>query len=364
VEKRFHHIEARGIAVVLDLLIGHIRSFEVETGGRILRPLHTAPWVNEEIEDPALPPRIRFLSGDFFCAPFSENDITGEQRHGPPANSEWRPCGEVERRDGVTLARYELAARVEEAILTKELILRDGHPFLYQRHIFTGGRGRVPVSNHAMTRLPSGGALSFSEKRFGELPATLQEPDPARGRSIFQKSVRFADISRMPLENGASADLRHYPIAEKHEDFVTLVEKPSNVLGWTAALRTDAADVTLSLKNPTELPITCLWYSNGGRYYAPWNGRHIGVLGIEEGRSYLNAGHKASIAPNPFTAAGIPTAIDLLPGGSVSVRHVLGGLQTNGWQSVREIVSQGDRLCLQGDDGSYIRVPFNGSFLR
>jgi hypothetical protein len=364
-DQRLHRIEARGVAVVLDLLIGNIRSFEIDAGDKILTPLHTAPWVHEEINDPSLPARIRFLSGDFFCAPFSENDITRTQRHGPPANSEWRPCGNVERRDGATVARYELVARIEGATLVKELTLRDGHPFLYQRHIFTGGHGRVPVSNHAMAWFGSaGGALSFSEKWFGELPASLQEPDPARGRSIFEKNVRFHDVTRMPLADGASADLRHYPIADKHEDFVTLVEKPGNMLGWTSALRSDVGDLTLSLKNPTELPITCLWYSNGGRYYAPWNGRHVGVLGIEEGRSYLNAGHKASIASNPHATMGIPTALDLSPGGSVSVRHVLAGVQANGWRRVRNVIAQGESLCLQADDGASIRVPFDGLFLK
>jgi hypothetical protein len=77
----------------------------------------------------------------------------------------------------------------------------------------------------------------------------------------------------------------------------------------------------------------------------------------------LNAGHKASIAPNPYTAMGIPTALDLSPRGSASVRHVLGGVQANGWRSVRNVVSQGDSLCLTGDDGSRVRVPFDGSFL-
>jgi hypothetical protein len=363
-DQRFHRIEARGVAVVLDMLIGNIRSFEIDAGGKILRPLHTAPWVDEEIEDPSLPSRIRFLSGDFFCAPFSENDITGAQRHGPPANSEWRRYGKVERSDGAIVARYELAVPVEGATLVKELTLRDGHPFLYQRHVFTGGHGRIPVSNHAMAWFGSGGgSLSFSKKWFGELPATVQEPDPALGRSIFKKSVRFEDTSRMPLENGALADLHRYPVADRHEDFVTLVEKPDTRLGWTAAVRADVGDMMLSLKNPMELPITCLWYSNGGRYYAPWNGRHVGVLGIEEGRSYLNAGHKASTGPNAHTAMGIPTALDLSANGKVSVRHVLGGLPANGWRGVRDIAAEDKSLRLQGDDGSYIRVPFDGSFL-
>src|ERR1700689_5342147 len=51
-DQRLHRIEPRRVAVVLDLLIGNIRSFEIDAGDKILTPLHTAPWVHEEIDDP------------------------------------------------------------------------------------------------------------------------------------------------------------------------------------------------------------------------------------------------------------------------------------------------------------------------
>ena len=65
-----------------------------------------------------------------------------------------------------------------------------------------------------------------------------------------------------------------------------LVEAPGSELGWAAAMRDDAADILLSLKNPADFPVTMLWLSNGGRDYPPWNGRNVGVLGIEEGRAW------------------------------------------------------------------------------
>jgi hypothetical protein len=71
----------------------------------------------------------------------------------------------------------------------------------------------------------------------------------------------------------------------------------------------------------------------------------------------------ASLAPNPHSAMRIPTALDLSPGGSTSVRHVLGGVQTSNWRSMRDAVIRGDRLCMAADDGSRVDVPFDGSFL-
>src|SRR5690606_31363163 len=105
-------------------------------------------------------------------------------------------------------------------------------------------------------------------------PDTPLEPDPGRGRSTLQYPARFTDLAAVPLAGGGHADLREYPPAERHEDFVMLVEAPGASLGWAAALRRDEGDIFLSLKNPAQLPVTMLWFSNGGRDYAPWNSRH------------------------------------------------------------------------------------------
>ncbi|TIV96117.1 MAG: hypothetical protein E5V74_20975, partial [Mesorhizobium sp.] len=66
-------INAKGISVSLDLAVGHIAAMEVEADGRVLKPLHRAPWVGSPSETlPAnLPEGTVRLSGDFLCAPFS-----------------------------------------------------------------------------------------------------------------------------------------------------------------------------------------------------------------------------------------------------------------------------------------------------
>ncbi len=363
--ERFHRIAAAGIALTVDLAVGHIRNFAIQTGGRTLTPLHTAPWVDDPAitDDPEIVPNLKYLSGDFFCAAFGGNDVEADTPpHGWPANSPWRVVGE-ERSGGAVTVRFELEKRVMGARLTKALTLRDGHPFLYERHVFSGGAGAVSVSNHAMTHFSGEGRLSFSPKAFGELPEMTQESDPARGRSLFATDRRFTDLGQLPLADGTTADLHHYPVGERHEDFVMLVEAPESRLGWAAAVRPDDGDIMLSLKNPEEVPVTFLWFSNGGRVYKPWNGRHLGVLGIEEARAYSAYGHAASIAPNPLSKAGIPTALTLLPDGSVAVRHVIGGVPLpEGWTRVVAIHPGSDSLVLRGDGGE-VRVPFDAAFL-
>lgn len=362
---RFHTLRAEGIKITLDLAAGHLRSLEIDHDGHLIKPLHTAPWVDDAAvqNDPGIPVVLKHLSGDFFCVPFGESDVDGGPPHGWSANSSWRFEGEKTIPGGKT-ARFVLDRDVHGARLVKELALRDGHPFLYVSHRFNGGSGEISVASHAMTRFETRGRLSFSAKAFADLPVEQTEPDPAKGRSVFARSTRFTNLSKLPLADGGTVDLHDYPIAERHEDFVMLVEASREEFGWTAAARLDQGDVVLSLKNPADFPVTFLWFSHEGRDYAPWNGRHRGVLGIEEGRAFSIYGHAASIKANPLSEAGIPTSITLDPNGSVTVRHVLGGIPLPaGWRDIEAIQIAQDRLSLTNPDGATVEHPFDDAFL-
>lgn len=365
--ERLHEVEAEGVRLVVDLDVGHLRAFEIRRGGRLVTPLHTAPWVGtgeaEAAEDAA--PNLRRLSGDFLCAPFGTNDVEAAPLHGWPANSAWDVLDVAPHPGGGAVARYRLRRPVFGAVVTKELALRDGHPFLYQRHVFSGGTGSLPVASHAMTRFGAGGGrLSFSRKLWGETPAVGLEPDPARGIGALRYPARFERLDAVPGRNGETLDLGRYPLAERNEDFAVLVEDPANPLGWAAAVRPDAADVVLSLKHPATLPVTMLWFSNGGRFYPPWSGRHRGVLGIEEGRSYGGAGHRASASANPMNAEGVATALALSPEGEAEIRHVLGGAPLGGgWGSVASVEAGPDALDLAGANGARMTLPFDAAFL-
>ena len=146
------------------------------------------------------------------------------------------------------------------ARVLKELTLRDSHPFLYQRHIFEGGTGAVPVANHAMVRLPTGARISYSPKRWAETPTAPLEGDPSRGRSILAYPARSTDLTSVPRADGGTVDLTAYPIDQGHEDFAMLLEADGSPLGWSAVVRSGEGDMALMLKNPARLPITMLWY--------------------------------------------------------------------------------------------------------
>jgi hypothetical protein len=338
----------------------------VTRDGRTVSPLHRAPWADEPgpIEGTAEAPHLARLSGDFLCAPFAAADVEPAPAHGWPANAPWRAIGARADGQGGFTASFVLVRPVMGARVSKHLTVRDGHPFLYQRHVFEGGAGAIPVAHHVMIALPSGGRLAMSRKGVAETPATPLETDPARGRSALAYPARTTDLTRMPKADGTTADLSRYPIDSDHEDFLVLAEAAGSGFGWSAISRSGENDLVLVLKDPRVLPMTMLWYSNGGRAYAPWNGRHRGVLGVEDGRTASLSGHAASIAPNPWTERGIPTALTLSPTGSVEIRQVIGAVPTDGdFGLVRSVAVEDGHLQVTAEDGRTLDLPYDSAFL-
>jgi hypothetical protein len=356
-------IAADGIAVRVDLAFGMIAELAVTRGGRTVSMLHRAPWIHESTTlPPGAAPHLGRLAGDFFCAPFGDASRDNAPAHGWPANSAWTHIG-TSRDGGETVARFRLDRPALGAELIKELRLVDGHPFLYQRHVFTGGHAAgFPVANHAMLALQNGGRLSFSPKRWWETPATGLETDPAKGRSLLAYPARSEDPTQFPLAGGGEADITRYPFAARHEDFLIGVEAAGRTLGWTTVARPAEQDLFVSLRYALRLPMTMLWFSNGGRDYAPWSGRHTGVLGVEEGINRGHLGHSALQTPNALDAAGVPSGFALDPAGSVEVRHIIGSLPWSGEPAIDELSPAEGSILLRAADGTEIAVPCDLDF--
>jgi hypothetical protein len=356
-------IEANGIRARFEPLFGTISELVVERDGRKVAMLHKAPWIGEQMPEDAAP-HLGGLAGDFFCAPFGDASADSAPGHGWPANATWTHLG-TERKDGETVARFRLDRKAMGADLVKELRLVDGHPFLYQRHIFTGGHAEgMSVANHAMVSLPNGGQLSFSPKRWWETPQIPLEPDPARGRSLLACPVKVTDPRHFPLAAGGEADITHYPFASRHEDFAIGVEVEGSKLGWTTVARSKEGDLFISLRNPARLPMTMLWFSNGGRDYAPWSGRHVGCLGVEEGLNRTMLGDSAGRTPHPLDAVGVPTGLTLDPNGSVEVRHVIGSVPWKGDGVVASVFSAAGGIEVKAASGQAATIPCDLAFLQ
>ncbi len=346
------HIEAEGISATFDPEGGILGDLAVVDGDRTVAPLHRAPWVGIETLPEEMPAHMTSLGGDFFCAPFGTRE-GASPLHGWTANGRWVV---VRRTAGVV--RAQLAQEVMGAAVTKELSVTDGHPFLYQRHVFEGGSGTLPVANHAMVSLPHGGLIHTSLKKYWETPAEALEADPAKGRSILTYPARGHEPRSFPGAQGP-VDITRFPFGPAHEDFVAGVEagdkEGGGRLGWTAVTRPVEEDLYLSLRDARALPMTMLWHSNGGRDYAPWSGRHRGCLGVEEGI----AGHMLGVSGEDGRLAGLVLAA----GVTHEVRHVIGAIAWPSGEGVASIVEDGDAIEVRGVGGAVRRVPFRGGFL-
>ncbi|QBY00332.1 hypothetical protein E2K80_05920 [Rhodophyticola sp. CCM32] len=330
-----------------DPSVGNIPGWEVM--GR--RPLHAAPWRDEPaVQNSADIPQVnKRLAGDFLCAPFGVDDVQGDPPHGYPANSAWEPLVQ-----DPSHARFRLKAPVRGAVIEKELRLTG--PVLYQTHHLTGGTGQITLAHHPMSRMEAGGRLSFSPKRMA-----LTDPLPQYdGNNLWALNQMQPDL-HLPCEDGSDWDLHSYPAGHAVEDFVILAEERGRHLGWTALMREAEDDMLLVLKDPRILPVTMLWISNGGRDFSPWNSRHTGVLGIEDGIAVGATGLKASLAENRLTAMGVPTALTLGP--THVIRHAMVSLpRPPGWAELREVTIGDGMLNVSDMSGDHLSVPFDDGF--
>ena len=114
--------------------------------------------------------------------------------------------------------------------------------------------------------------------------------------------------------------------------------------------------VTRRSRPSASLPTICRYLRNS---------RHRGVLGVEDGCTYSLNGHAASILENPLSASGVPTAIELVPNGSVEVRNIIGAVPVPlGWGRVKDIVTENGFLSITSATGTVLNLSFDTDFLK
>jgi hypothetical protein len=303
-----------------------VEAFVTETGGhlgpvtfqltdRAVQPYHVAPWA--ETPPSGLPAMLQVLRGDFFCLPFGGNaePFDGEQHppHGETANVAWS-FDALDREGDRTTLRLGLDTADRPGHVTKAISLVDGHTALYQRHVIAEMHGPMSFGHHAMLHFPDregSGLVATSPFAWGQTSPVPVEDPAERGYSLLQPGARFDTLDAVPTVENTTADLSRYPARRGYEDLVLLASPPDLKLAWTAVTFPEEGFVWFTLKDPRVLRQTILWVSNGGRHYAPWNGRHVNVLGLEEVTSYFHFGLAESAAPNPLSDAGFPTSVAL-----------------------------------------------------
>ena len=321
---RSSHVHAH-----LTRLGGHLGPVQFRLGRRTVAPLSVAPWAEEKLprEMPAL---LKALRGDFFCAPFGGNGTPwrGEQHppHGETANAAWR-LERLEHAETQVTLRARLDLKVRPGRVTKTIILPEGSPVVGQSHEIAGARGPLSVGHHAMLRFPEepgSGLIATSPFVRGQVLPTPFEDPAQRGYSSLQPGAEFTSLAEVPLANGGTTDLSVYPARRGFDDLVMITAAPDLPFAWNAVTFPAQRYVWFSLRDPRVLRHTILWISNGGRHYAPWNGRHTGVLGLEDTTSYFHYGQAESAGANPLRRLGLPTTLNLDPRRPTTVRTLMG----------------------------------------
>jgi hypothetical protein len=335
-------------------------------------PYSVAPWaVNSERIDKELPPLLHALRGDFFCLPFGGNDTAyrGEQHppHGETANAMWSHVETTSEEDEHQL-HLQLDLETREGTVDKFVTLRDGHHAIYQKHVVTGMSGPMTPGHHAMLKLPDvAGCGRVSTSAFAHaqvLPFPFENPEIG-GYSTLKPDEPFKSLKKVALNTGNFTDLTTYPARKGFDDLVMMVAKPTLKLGWTAVTFPKERIVYFALKDPRVLRNTILWMSNGGRHYHPWNGRHTGVLGIEDVTSYFHIGLAESVKKNPLSTKGFPTSVTLNANQPYTVNYIMGMTDIPaGFDKVKTIKSAGtNKLELVSDSGKKAKATVDTDYL-
>jgi hypothetical protein len=348
---------------------GHLAPVEFRAGTPIVTPYAVAPWWNER-QPRTLPTVIRVLRGDFFCLPFGGNETAyqGERHplHGDTANATWRFTGVTEGDRGRVLT-LTLRSRARRGRVTKRIALVDGEETVYCQHRIEGMQGSMCFGHHATLHFAAShpARIALAPIVYGQVyPGAFERPE-ARGYSALKPGAEFESLRQVPLLAGGTADLTQYPARRGYEDLVMVAADPSLSVAWTTAVVPGEGYLWFALKDPRVLRHTVLWFSNGGRHYPPWNGRHVDVVGLEEVTAYFHLGVSESVAPNPWQARGLPTSVALDPRRPLHVNYIMGIARVPGsFRQVTGVEIRGDQVEFTDEAGQTVRVRTRADFVQ
>lgn len=340
---------------------GHLAPVEFTLGERVVSPYALAPWLPDDVDE-GLPVLLKVLRGDFLCFPF------GGQKSGPPhgasANNPWKIVAGGEEMLHLGLDDPDSGAWIE-----KILTIKDGETVIYCDHRISGAEGRYSYGNHPVidfSYLTEGeGRVSVSPFRWGSVYHGLFSNPLNREYGALKPFAEFTDLREVPLANGGTTDLTRYPSRQGYEDLVMMMAEPvtpEQPFAWSAAVL--EGYVWFSLKNPADFPCTIFWISNGGRHGEPWNGRHLGRLGIEEVCSHFADGVDVS-REDRLKKQGVPTTREFRKDEVVSLRTIQAvAAVPEDFGTVVSIVPAGSgKVKITGDSGKSVETSIDWNFV-
>lgn len=336
-----------------------------------VQPYSIAPWAEEEL-GPDQPPLIHCLRGDFICSAFGGNDEPYEDRqlpvHGETAHNKWS-VRSFERADGGEALHLTMDLEAQGGRCDAHTALVEGHNVVYQRHEFADVKGAINPGHHACVKFPDregSGRLSFSKFGYAHTFVEPTENPADGGYSILKPDQPVTDLKAVPLVDGSTTDVTVYPARRGYEDIMIICADPSLEVAWSAVTFPNEGYVWFTLRDPKVLPSTLLWITNGGRHYAPWNGRHVNVMGVEDMIGFFHTGLAPSARENLLNEKGVATCHRPAPGEMLIVPYIQGVARVpDGFDRVKDIeVLNDNSVRLVAESGKSQQVPCYADFVK
>ena len=351
-------------------MLGPVTFFPEESNP--IRPYAVAPWAEETLP-PGTPSMLATLRGDWFCSAFGGNEepYAGERLppHGESANLKWQGIARGETTAGCWLRLGVDLPRQGGRCEASTALLKD-HSVIYQRHDLSGLTGPLNPGHHATLAFPDvqgSGRLSFSRFVHAQTYFERMELPEHRGYSWLKPNAAITDLSRVPCIDGSTTDLGAFPARRGFEDIAIVCTDPSLEMGWSAVTFPERGFAWFALRNPKQLASTLLWFSNGGRHFPPWNGRHVNVMGIEDITGFFHVGLAASCRPNLLTERGIRTCLEPDADARLSIPYIQGVARIpTGFDRVAAIEPRpsGEGVRLVAQSGLSVEMACEIDFLR
>jgi hypothetical protein len=295
-------------------------------GGRQVAPFHIAPWAHEPRSED-LPAILRRLRGEWPCVPFGSDgdrapmgDWPGSKSattvdalpHGFGSNNEWRfdDDGKGGIRLVVTYPDGHPIASLERRVMPDPV----GAALDFELVINVREACELPLGLHPCFRLPMKPGAMHIEVSSNVAGVTF--PTATDESSIFKQNQFLPRWNDVPLVDGSRLDVSRVPLPQDTEELVQLIDMPGHASLWNSA---EGYRVRLKW-NREHYPSALLWFSNRGRKFAPWNGRHL-ALGLEPICAAFDLGQQISAADNLISRRGVATARNFMAGDRFVTRY-------------------------------------------
>ena len=297
--------------------------------GRRFAPLARAPWADTPGVDQSLPAHMRHLGGEFVCVPFgcggTPAGLLGEWacdewahvnpiQHGISADASWRHVSSDDSHICLSL-HYPVDDDIES--LTRRIAVDKDAPALnLELTIHARRPTRQPIGLHPIFKLPDPPATLRIEASF-EFGVTYPAIVPP-GVSRLAPGRTFTELSRLPGAQAGTVDYSVMPQSSPTEEMFTLCKVKRPV---TVYYPDERAYCRLHWDRSV-LPSCLIWPSDRALQDSPWNGQFRGI-GIEPVAGVFDAAREVAIRPNPLSAVGVITAVELDPDNPLKICYRL-----------------------------------------